>query len=456
VQQEISLGAIILAAGKGTRMCSPLPKVLHKIGGRPLLGHVMASAAEVVEGIAIVLSPEMPEAVDYCRKQSLDITFAYQQEQLGTAHAVLAAQAFIEQISDAVLIMLGDVPFITPATLNLMLDSLKQDDQIVAVVLAMHESKPNTYGRLVLNKAGHLERIVEVKEASADEKQITLCNSGFFAVKTKYLLSLLKEIQPSPQTGEYYLTDIVAVAHGRGLKVAVVTAEDTAEGQGINTQVDLARAEHHFQQQRRLNAMLAGVTLIDPSSVYFAYDTKLAPGITIHPQVVFGQDVKVDTGVEILSFSHLEGVHIKANAKIGPFARIRPLTTIEENARVGNFVEIKNAVLGEGSKANHLTYVGDADVGRQCNIGAGTITVNYDGVNKSRTTIEDKAFVGSNSSLIAPITIGEGSMVAAGSTVTKNVAKDALAFGRARQVELTDGAKRLRQSLAVKKAQKQG
>ncbi len=449
------LRAVILAAGKGSRMKTPLPKVLHKIGGRTLLNHVITAAQNVDPAIdiSVVLSPQMPEVAVAYQDQDHSIQVFFQQEQLGTAHALLAAEHAFQDFSGDVLVMLGDVPFIQPATLKKMLNRLDQNPQAALVVLAMHQTAPNPYGRLVTDNQAKIKKIVEVKDASDDEKKITLCNSGFFAVKGKHLLDLLKKVQPSPVTGEYYLTDIVAIADSQGLQVFYEETNAT-EVQGINTQHDLAVAEACFQTHARTKAMENGVTLIDPSSVYFSFDTQIASHVTIYPQVYFGPQVTIESGAEILSFSHLEGAHIKSRAKIGPFARIRPSTIIEADARIGNFVEIKNTTVGSQSKVNHLAYVGDSQIGSQCNIGAGTITVNYDGVNKWKTTIKDKVFIGSNSSLIAPLTIEKGAIIAAGSTITHDVAENALVFGRARQMVKNGGADRIRSQLQDKKSKR--
>jgi bifunctional UDP-N-acetylglucosamine pyrophosphorylase/glucosamine-1-phosphate N-acetyltransferase len=446
------LYALILAAGKGTRMKSPLPKVMHKIGGQPLLGFVLSAVrALALEGqVGVVLSPTMQDVAAYCQRRMPGIQIFWQTEQLGTAHAVRAAEAMLDNPDANVLILLGDVPFIKPTTLHHMLAQLEADPLTGAVVLAMHERQPNTYGRLVKDETGKLVRIVEIKEAAIKEKDISLCHSGFFAVKGTYVLDIVQQIQPSSTTGEYYLTDMVDIMSRQGLQVAIVET-DPEEVQGINTQMDLAQAESYFQHQRRQQALADGVTLIDPASVYFSYNTQIAAGVTVHPHVVFAPDVSIEEGAEIFSFSHLEGVSVHAGAKVGPFARIRPHSVIQRNGRVGNFVELKNTVLGVDSKINHLAYAGDCTIGNQCNIGAGSITVNYDGANKWHTFIKDGAFIGSNSALVAPLTIGEGAIIAAGSTITQDVDKDALAFGRARQVEIKGGAHRIRQNVANKK-----
>ena len=439
-----SIGILILAAGKGTRMKSTLPKVMHKIGGLPLLGHVIKTAQKCAHNhkLAVVIASDMNDIQTYGQTLDSSLSFFQQVEQKGTGHAVAMAKDFISA-TDIVLIMLGDVPFVQPSTLQNMLTPYDEEQKIDLVVLAMHELNANTYGRLVTDNDGRLQKIVEVKEASDSEKRISLCNAGFMAVRSKYLWEFLQAMQPSRVTGEYYLTDIVAYAYGHEWNIKVVEAP-ADEVKGVNSQHDLAAAEHDFQQRCRHQALDRGVILVDPQTVYFSHDTVIEGGTTIHPNVVMAPGVVIDGDVEIFSFSHMEGVHIKSHAKIGPYARIRPNTVIASKARVGNFVEIKNSTLGFTSKANHLAYVGDSTVGERCNIGAGTITVNYDGVNKWPTFIEDGAFVGSNSTLIAPITIGADALIAAGSTITKDVAKNTVAFGRTRQVELPGRAEQIR------------
>jgi bifunctional UDP-N-acetylglucosamine pyrophosphorylase/glucosamine-1-phosphate N-acetyltransferase len=310
------------------------------------------------------------------------------------------------------------------------------------VVLGMRLENPFGYGRLITDGNGRLGEIIEERDATPEQKAIDLCNSGIMAVSGDRLFTLLEKLTPNNNAGEYYLTDIVALANDMGLHCQVVEAPDANELGGINTRAQLASAENVLQNKLRAQMMENGVTLIDPQSAYFRVDTKIAPDVVIHPQVVFGANVEVESNVEIRSFCHIEGAYIKEGAIIGPFARIRPSSTIGKDAHIGNFVEVKNTVLGDGAKANHLSYVGDSEVGAAANIGAGTITCNYDGVNKHKTIIGAKASIGSNSSLVAPVTIGEGAVTGAGSVITEDVPKDALAFGRARQVNKEKRAKK--------------
>ena len=433
---------IILAAGKGSRMQSNKPKVMHKIGGRFLLDWILNTAQSIADPpqIGLVLSPGMDDVSAYCRKHFPLISLFYQNQQNGTAHAVLAARTFIENAKGPVLILLGDVPFIQPETLTNLLKTLQKN---AAAIIAFHADPPNSYGRLIMDQHNQLNKIVEVKDASLLEQQSSLCHSGFFAVQPQFLLPYLQQIKPSPVTHELYLTELVTIVRQHQQTVGVVTADATTV-QGVNTQHDLAHAEFYFQQQKRFQALESGVTLIDPLSVYFSFDTHIAPGVTIYPHVVLGPGVQIEQGADIFSFSHIEGAHIKTNAKIGPFARIRPHTIVESQAKIGNFVEIKNATIGTGSKMGHLSYIGDCTMGAHCNIGAGTITVNYDGINKWPTYIGNHAFIGSNTALIAPLTIGDAAMVAAGSCITRDVAKNSIAFGRARQVELANKADEFR------------
>ena len=449
-----AIGSLILAAGKGTRMQSTLPKVMHKIGGLPLLGHVanMISAAFPKAHKGVIVAPTMDIVHSYIKQFDINIDITIQCEQLGTGHAVSAARNFICQ-NDIILITLGDVPFVQAQTLQHMVLPLIEHSSVDIVFLAMHETQPNTYGRLIKDEHGQLQKIIEVKEASELEKQVTLCNAGFIAVRSKPLLRFLETMKPSLVSGEYYLTDIAAYAYDCGWSIKIIeTSAD--EVKGINSQQDLSIAENFFQQQRRRQAMVNGVTLVDPQSVYFSYNTVVGKGTIIHPQVVIGPDVIIDDHVEVHSFSHLAGVHIKSKAQIGPFARIRPQTVINEKCRIGNFVEVKNSIIGESSKINHLAYIGDTTMGQYCNVGAGTITVNYDGFNKWPTSIGDKAFIGSNGTIIAPVSIGEKAIIAAGSTITKDVTKNAVAFGRSRQVELKEKAEQIRNRAQSLKDQK--
>lgn len=438
--------AVILAAGKGTRMKSDLPKVLHPIAAKPMIGHVLRAAESLGPAKTIVVvGPDM-EAVEVAVAPHETVR---QEDRLGTADAVkcaLPAAAGVE--ADTVLILYGDTPLIRPDTLTAMLKA--RSGGAALVVLGFTPDEPGSYGRLKLGKDGALEAIVEAKDASAEELEIRLCNSGVMAVAAANLADLLADVGNDNAKGEFYLTDIVALARGRGLDCSVVEA--TAEElMGVDSRAALAAAEAVWQTSRRTQAMVDGATLLDPDTVWFSYDTELGRDVVIGPNVFFGPGVMVADDVEIRAFSHLEGVRIEEDAVVGPFARLRPGAVIEKGAFVGNFVEVKNAVLGEGAKASHLSYIGDATVGAKANIGAGTITCNYDGYAKHRTIIGKSAFIGSNTALVAPVEIGDGAVVGAGSTVVFDVVKDSLALARGKQITLSGRAKALRDKLAPEK-----
>jgi len=435
------VAAIVLAAGKGTRMQSHLPKVLHRIGGRSLLGHVLAHLQPLdCARIVIVTAPDMAEVAAEAAPHAI----AWQAQQLGTGHAVRMAESVLGQgPARDVLVVYGDTPFVSSATLRQLIEKRRGPDNPAVAVLGMRPADPAGYGRLVLGADGGLVRIVEHKDATAEERAIGLCNSGVMAIDGALVWKLLAGIGNDNAKGEFYLTDIVDAARGMGRAVAFTEAP-AAELIGINTRAELAAAESVFQSKMRAAAMAGGATLIDPSSVYFSADTALGRDVVIGPHVWFGPGVVVADGVVIRAFSHLEGAHIAKDAVVGPFARLRPGARIGEGAHVGNFVEIKNASLGGGAKANHLAYLGDADIGAKANIGAGTITCNYDGFEKARTIIGAGAFIGSNSALVAPLEIGAGAIVGAGSVLTANVAADSLAIARVPQVEKPGWAARFR------------
>jgi len=422
--------AIVLAAGRGTRMRSKLPKVLHKLGGEPLLGHVLSAIAPLSpEHVVTVIAPAMESVQAAGREYIPGGHFAVQHEQLGTGHAVRSAvEQKLSAYQDTVLILCGDTPLISSATLARLLDAAAKAD---VVVLGMRMLNPTGYGRLITID-GKLKQIVECRDATPEQKKVDLCNSGMMAFKGKYLGDLLAGLKNDNNAGEYYLTDAIAAAVAKGLTCTVVEA-DSAELGGINSRLQLAEAEHILQGALRRRAMEQGATLIDPATVYFSRDTQLGQDVVVHPSVVFGRGVVVGDGVEIRSFSHLEGARVEAHAIIGPFARLRPGTLVGESAHVGNFVELKNTNLKKGAKANHLAYIGDSEVGESANIGAGTITCNYDGVNKYKTIIGPEAFIGSNSSLVAPVNIGAGAVVGAGSVIVGDVPDGALAITRADQ-----------------------
>lgn len=437
-----SFACVILAAGKGTRMKSSLPKVMHQIAGKPLIAHVVSTLSNLSpEKTIIVVSPdpEMESVRQAVSKIAADAKFVVQKEQLGTGHAVCSTQLELIEHNSTILVLYGDTPLITVQTLKKILEKSQSSE---VVVLGMRMRNPTGYGRLLVSKDEKLEKIIEDRDTTPEQKSITLCNSGVMAVSGKHLFTLLEKLTPTNKAGEYYLTDIVAFASDMGIRCQVVEA-DASELSGINTREQLADAEAVMQQRLRKVAMAGGVTMIDPYSVYLRYDTKIASDVIIHPHVVFGDGVTVESGVEIRSFSYIEGARIKANAIVGPFARLRAGSVIGENAHIGNFVEIKNSEIGDGAKANHLSYVGDSEVGAGANIGAGTITCNYDGVNKHKTTIGAGAFIGSNTSLVAPVIIGERAMVGAGSVITSDVPESALAIERSPQVNKIGRAKKV-------------
>ncbi|MFV3074303.1 bifunctional UDP-N-acetylglucosamine diphosphorylase/glucosamine-1-phosphate N-acetyltransferase GlmU [Niveispirillum fermenti] len=442
------LACIILAAGKGTRMKSALPKVLHPLGGRPMVAHVMAAAQSLSpERMVIVVGPGMDDVAAAVAPHPTVV----QERQQGTGDAVMAAMGELAGFTGDVLVLYGDSPLITPATLSAMVAARRGPADPAVVVLGMRPADPGAYGRLILGAGGGLERIVEFLDATADERAVTLCNAGFMAFDGARMAGLLAGIGNDNAKGEYYLTDAVAVARARGHACAVVEGpvEDTA---GVNSRAELAGIEKIFQARLRRAAMDNGATLLDPDTVYFAADTVLGRDVTIGQHVVFGPGVTVADGVEIKPFSHLEGVVVRKGAIIGPYARLRPGSDVGEGAHVGNFVELKNTNLGPGAKANHLTYLGDSDVGGGSNIGAGTITCNYDGVLKHRTRIGDGAFIGTHSTLVAPVSIGDGAFTAAGSVITREVPAGALAISRAPQQEKPGWAPRFRAAKLALKA----
>ncbi len=420
----MSTTAIILAAGHGTRMKSALPKPLHPIAGRPMLHHLIASCAAVFDRIVIVTGPDM----DNVARAAAPHAVAIQHDRLGTAHAALQAEALFGDGEVAVLY--ADNPLITPETLRRLLARRGVSDAGLAL-LAMRPDVANRYGR-VLTEAGYVMRIVEWADASEAERGETLCNAGVRCAAAPDMRAWLRAVGNANSKGEYYLTDLVEIARAAGRHVAAVEAP-FAELRGVNSRAELADAESAVQRALRLVAMENGVTLMAPETVFFSHDTNIAADVTVAPNVVFAPGVTIETGAEIRAFSHLEGCHVGEGAIIGPYARLRPGTRVGKAAHVGNFVELKATDLGDGAKANHLAYLGDASIGAGSNIGAGTITCNYDGFAKYRTTIGERVFVGSDSVLVAPVTLGDGAFVAAGSVITDDVEPDAMAFGRATQ-----------------------
>lgn len=444
------LACIILAAGKGTRMKSALPKVLHPLGGLPMVSHVVAAAQSLSpEKIVVVVGPGMDNVATTVAPHPTVV----QENQLGTGDAVKAALGELAGFSGDVLVLYGDSPLITATTLSKMVAARNGTGDPAVVVLGMRPADPGAYGRLILGADGGLEKIVEFLDATPDERAFTLCNAGFMAFDGARMGALLSGIGNANAKGEYYLTDAVAVARAKGWTCAVVEGptDDTA---GVNSRAELAGIEKIFQNRLRQAAMANGATLLDPDTVYFAADTVLGRDVTVGQNVVFGPGVTVEDGVEIKPFSHLEGVIVRARAIIGPYARLRPGTVVGEGAHIGNFVELKNTQFGAGAKANHLTYLGDADVGGGSNIGAGTITCNYDGVLKHRTRIGANVFIGTHSTLVAPVSVGDGAYTAAGTVVTRDVAPDALSIARAPQEEKPGWASRYRAAKLALKAKK--
>lgn len=445
---ERPLACIILAAGKGTRMKSALPKVLHPLGGLPMVSHVVAAAESLSpERVVVVVGPGMDNVAACVAPHPTMV----QERQLGTGDAVMAAMGQLSGFAGDVLVLYGDSPLITPVTLSAMVAARRGAGDPAVVVLGMRPADPGAYGRLILGADGGLEKIVEYLDATPAERAVTLCNAGFMAFDGARMGDLLAGIGNANAKGEYYLTDAVAVARARGHACAVVEGptDDTA---GVNSRAELAGIEKIFQARLRRAAMDNGATLLDPDTVYLAADTALGRDVTVGQNVVFGPGVTVEDGVEIKPFSHLEGVVVRRGAVIGPYARLRPGTDVGEGAHVGNFVELKNTNLGPGAKANHLTYLGDSDVGGATNVGAGTITCNYDGFLKHRTRIGANVFVGTHTTLVAPVSLGDGAFTAAGTVVTRDVPPDALAISRAPQEEKAGWAARYRAAKAALKA----
>ena len=436
-----SVTVVVLAAGKGTRMKSPRPKVLHRLAGRSMIHHVLAVAAELEPRRAVVvLAPDMPEVAAEVEREPQPATIVFQEPQLGTGHALLIARDQLPAAGE-VLVLYGDSPLLTPATLRSLLEARRGAGAAVAV-LGMRPPDPRGYGRLAF-AGGELAAIVEERHADAALKADGLCNAGIMAFDAARLGALLDALELRTPKNEYYLTDAVGHARARGWSCVAIEMP-WLEALGINSQAQLAEAEAVLQDRLREAAMAGGVTLIGPETVFLASDTELEGDVEVGPYVVFGPGVRVARGARILPFCHLEGVTLGPGSQIGPFARLRPGTEIGPGARVGNFVEVKNAVLEAGAKANHLSYIGDARVGAKANIGAGTITCNYDGFGKHWTDIGPGAFIGSNSALIAPVTIGEGAVVGAGSTINRDVPPGSLSIARGRQTDIPEGAGRRR------------
>jgi bifunctional UDP-N-acetylglucosamine pyrophosphorylase/glucosamine-1-phosphate N-acetyltransferase len=440
--------AIVLAAGEGTRMRSSMPKVLHAIGNRTLLSHVLTTAVRAGGAeIAVVVGPNADAVAAEAKRIAPNAGVFEQRERLGTAHAVLSARAALARKPDDVLVMFADTPLVQAETLSRLRDALAQGAAVA--VLGFKPADPKGYGRLVM-RGDELLAIREERDASDQERAIGFCNGGLMALSGAHALTLLDRIGNANAKGEYYLTDAVAIARDMGLKaVAIETSEDDVRG--INTKAQLAEAEAVLQQRLRSEAMEAGVTMVAPETVFLSTDTKLGRDVLIEPHVVFGPGVTIEEGAWIRSFTHMEQAHVGKGARVGPFARLRPGADLGADVHIGNFVEVKASHVGAGAKANHLAYIGDSTVGEGANIGAGAITCNYDGTNKFKTEIGKKAFIGSNASLVAPVKIGDGTYVAAGSVVTKDVPADSLVVARGKQMVKEGWVKRLQQVKALGK-----
>jgi bifunctional UDP-N-acetylglucosamine pyrophosphorylase / glucosamine-1-phosphate N-acetyltransferase len=444
--------AVILAAGQGTRMKSPLPKVLHKVGGRAMLDRAIDAAERLgCARIVVVTGAHSPQVKAHVEARLGAGSTAQQDPPLGTGHAVLAARAALEGFEGDVVVTYADCPLLDAPAIEPLLELRSAGADLA--VLGFRALEPGAYGRLIAAEGDELLKIVEAKEASPQELAVDACNSGVLAAPAKLLFELLAEVKNDNAKGEYYLTDVAGLARARGLTARVAWGEET-DVLGVNSQAELAEAERVFQSAVRRRLMAEGVSMTAPETVFFAWDTEVAPGVRIEPHVVFGPGVKVSAEAEIRSFCHLEGAAVGQGALIGPFARLRPGADIGAEAHIGNFVEVKNVTVGEGAKANHLAYLGDGEVGAKANIGAGVIFCNYDGFFKHRTKVGEGAFVGSDCALVAPVSIGAGAYIGSGSVITRDVAPDALALERSPQVEKPGWAARFREHMRARKAAK--
>ncbi|MFN3819771.1 bifunctional UDP-N-acetylglucosamine diphosphorylase/glucosamine-1-phosphate N-acetyltransferase GlmU [Blastomonas sp.] len=446
---EQALAAIILAAGQGTRMKSDLHKVLHPVAGLPMLHHLLESLSAAGAARQVVVVGARREQVE-ASVAPRGVAIAHQAEQLGTAHAALQAKAALADFGGIAIVCFGDTPFLKPDTIRRLTERLSAPDAPRVAVLGFTPDDAKAYGRIIADDAGNIAKMVEFKDASDDERSVKLCNSGVTAVRAADLWPLLERVGNDNAAGEYYLPDIVMLAIADGDR-AVVVETDPDELIGINSRAELAEAEAIWQARRRTQAMADGASLIAPETVWFAHDTVIGRDVVIEPNVMFGPGVTIADDVVIHAFSHLEGATIASGCSVGPFARLRPGAEMQQGAKVGNFVEMKKAVLGPGAKASHLTYLGDATVGANANIGAGTITCNYDGYFKYQTVIGENAFIGSNSSLIAPVKIGRDAIVAAGSAVSRDVADGELRLVRAEQLVKPGWADRFHDAMRRKK-----
>jgi bifunctional UDP-N-acetylglucosamine pyrophosphorylase/glucosamine-1-phosphate N-acetyltransferase len=441
--------AVILAAGESTRMKSSMSKVLHPVGGRPMIAHVVESLVNAgISSVALVVGRDAEPVTSAAKRADIEISAFLQTQRLGTGHAVLAAKEAIAKGFDDILVVFGDTPLITAAPLMAARQALADGNDVV--VIGFQTADPTGYGRLIVEN-DELLAIREQKDASEEERRITYCNGGLMAINGDKALELLGKIGNTNVKGEYYLTDIVEIVRAGGGKAIAVEAPE-AELMGCNNRAELALIEAIWQKRRRHELMVSGVSMVAPETVFLAFDTQIGQDVMIEPNVVFGPGVTVESGAVVHAFSHLEGAHVGAGATVGPYARLRPGANLGRDAKVGNFCEVKKAEIGAGAKVNHLTYIGDAFVGEKTNIGAGTITCNYDGVNKHITRIGANAFIGSNSSLVAPVSVGDGALVASGSVVTEDVPADAVAFGRARQEIKPGRATILRERYQAEKA----
>ena len=436
--------AIILAAGLGTRMNSDLPKVMHKIAGRPMLLYLLDTLSELeLEKVVLVLGPNMEQVIDLVSGSGFKVDIVIQDERLGTGHAVKQAKKNFSEYKGNIVVLYGDSPLIGTNTIKKMINTRNETINPAVVVLGFSPNDASGYGRLILDKPNSVKKIVEEKDATKDELANRLCNSGIIVADGRIFFDLIEDLSCENIKKEFYLTDVIGIARARGRECLVVEGIET-ELMGINTRAELAVAETITQNHLRQVVMEKGATLIDPSSVYFCYDTIVGKDVVIGPNVFFGPKVRVSDGVEIKAFCHLEGTTINKNCTVGPFARLRPGSNIGEDVHIGNFVEIKNASLGRGVKVNHLSYLGDAKIGERTNIGAGTITCNYDGYNKSETVIGSQSFIGSNTALVAPVVVGDNAIIGAGSVITKDVQDNALSLTRAEQKDIPNYGSKLK------------
>jgi len=443
--------SIILAAGQGTRMKSNLPKVMHEVGGRPMIDWAIELAKSAgCERIVVVLSPMQTELHARIRARLGDGSVAIQSEPLGTGHAALAAKDALQGFEGSAIVQFGDTPLIPPEPVEALFKAVEARPAIG--VLGFEAAHAGAYGRLIETEDGQLSAIVEAKDATPEQRSVTLCNSGVMAARASDMFRLLAQVRNDNAKGEYYLTDLVALGAVEGVPSTVVRCNE-ADTLGVNSRAQLAEAEASFQSRMRQAALDRGVTLTCPETVFFNYDTQVETDVVIEPNVVFGAGVEVRSGARIRAFSHLEGAIVSSGCEVGPYARLRPGTVLEERAKIGNFVEVKKTTVGAGAKANHLAYLGDGEIGASANIGAGTIFCNYDGFFKHKTIIGAGAFVGSNSALIAPVSIGNGAYIGSGSVITKDVDADALSVARSRQIEKSGWGHAFREKMSARKAE---